>query len=455
MGFILSILYFLVYYLTPEVMFGSLAEFRVQLILAIILIIVSIPAFTRSNVFKTAQAPALAGLAFAVFMSMLVGANWAGGGVTAFLLFIPNAFAYFMVYVHCNSKLKLQLLVLLMLFVCFFVIGQGALELRRGLPTGEAGRNASLEDSYFLGMDDSQGEWFYRLRGKGQIDDPNDFAQVVVCTLPLVFFFWKPKRSVRNFFFVLVPIGVLIWGLYLTHSRGSILGILAILIVALRRRIKTIPAVILAALLFIGVSATNFAGGRDISASAGQDRTELWGDGLQLLKAHPLFGVGFGNMSDYVGKTAHNSVVVCAAELGLCGLFFWSMFLLPTLRDANGIGVSKKLAERPALASMDTSYGLAPPSPNVPDEADIARFARLLILSFTGFLVTGWFLSRAFVLTLFLLGGITEVVFEMARQRGMVAGRLPFGRVLKYSGWMMGGLVLLMWILLRVVNFTH
>jgi hypothetical protein len=107
------------------------------------------------------------------------------------------------------------------------------------------------------------------------------------------------------------------------------------------------------------------------------------------------------------------------------------------------------------LASADISYPLGPPRPNIPDEAEIVRFARLLILSFTGFLVTGWFLSRAFVLTLFLLGGITEVVFEMARQRGMVASRLPFGRVLKYSGWMMAGLVLLMWILLRVVNLTH
>jgi hypothetical protein len=131
------------------------------------------------------------------------------------------------------------------------------------------------------------------------------------------------------------------------------------------------------------------------------------------------------------------------------------MFLLPTLRDAASIGLSKKIAERPVLASTDISYPLGPPTPNVPDEAEIVKFARLLILSFTGFLVTGWFLSRAFVLTLFLLGGITEVVFEMARQRGMVAGRLPFGRVVKYSGWMMAGLVLLMWILLRVVNLTH
>ncbi len=54
----------------------------------------------------------------------------------------------------------------------------------------------------------------------------------------------------------------------------------------------------------------------------------------------------------------------------------------------------------------DSSYPLGPPKLNVPDEAEITKFARLLVLSFTGFLVTGWFLSRAYILTLFLLGGL-------------------------------------------------
>lgn len=295
-------------------MFGPLAEYRVELILAIILIIVSLPAVLRSNVLKTGQSPALAGLAFATFMSVLVGAHWAGGGLSALLLFIPNAFAYFLVYIHCSSKWKLQVLVLLMLFVCFFVIAQGAYELHEGLPQGNAAENGNISGTYFLGMNNAQGEWFYRLEGKGQINDPNDFAQLIVCSLPLTFFFWKPKRLVRNFFFVLVPVGVLIWGAYLTHSRGSMLGLLAIVIVALRRKMGTVPAIVLAGLLFVGASAMNFSGGRDISTSAGEDRTTLWGDGLQLLKTHPVFGVGFGQMPEYFGHTAHNTIAVPASR---------------------------------------------------------------------------------------------------------------------------------------------
>ena len=456
MGFVLTILYVLTYYLTPTVMFGSLAEYRIELILAGVIAVVSIPALSGSSVGKTAQLPALVGLAFATFMSMLVGASWAGGGVTALLLFIPNAFAYLLVCLHCTTKRKVQIVILMMLFVCLFVIGQGAIELRHGLPQGLAAHDANMDGSYFLGMSNEHKEWFYRLRGQGEINDPNDFAQLIVCVLPLMFFFWQKGKKVRNFLFVLVPVGILLWGAFLTHSRGSILALMALVVVALRKKIGTVPSIILAAVLFAGASATGYTGGRDISASAGEDRTELWGDGLQLLKAHPLFGIGFGNMPDAIGKTAHNTIVVCAAELGLCGLFFWSY--VPVSEHSRC--VSRRVAqerhrEKAGCALRNrvrfaAAFALQFLTRLISDD-----WQRLLVLSFTGFMVTGWFLSRAFVLTLFLLGGLTEVAFQMALQRGMVSPRLPFGRILRYSGLMTIGFILVMWITLRIVNLTH
>jgi hypothetical protein len=56
---------------------------------------------------------------------------------------------------------------------------------------------------------------------------------------------------------------------------------------------------------------------------------------------------------------------------------------------------------------------------------------------------------------LFLLGGLTEVIFQMALQRGMVSPRLPMGSILRYSGMCTVGFILLMWITLRIVNLTH
>ena len=65
----------------------------------------------------------------------------------------------------------------------------------------------------------------------------------------------------------------------------------------------------------------------------GADRLELWSSGINLIKTHPFFGVGLGNFADEVGITAHNSVVVCAAEIGLVGFYAWVLLLFSTFRS--------------------------------------------------------------------------------------------------------------------------
>jgi hypothetical protein len=293
------------------------------------------------------------------------------------------------------------------------------------------------------------------LRGHGQINDPNDFGQIIVCVIPLVFIFWRPKKTLQNIVFVMLPVSALLYGAYQTHSRGALLALMAVAVVGVRRRIGTLPALLLAGGLVVAAMALHFTGGREISTESGAGRMALWGEGLELMKAHPLFGVGFGYMADSAGQTAHNSIAVCAAELGLTGLFFWSMFLFPTVRDALALASPAQVSEAEPVAAED---GLAPlPERKIEyiDKAEVNRLGRLLIMSLTGFLVAGWFLSRAFVMTLFLLGGIIEAVFEMALRRGMIAPRLPFTRVMPYAVGLAISLVLLMYVMLRVTNLMH
>ena len=455
MGFVLSILYFITNYLTPTNIFGSFAAYRVELILAALIFFVSLPALAGSLIWKTPQTLALVGLALAIFMSVAIGAHWIGGGQSAFLLFIPNAFAYFLVCLHCNSKKKLQVVVSMMLFVCLFVIAQGSIELHHGLPTRVADQPADIDSSYFIGTSNNAGQLVHRLRGMGEIHDPNDFAQLIACVLPLVFIFWRPKKTLKNIVFVILPVCALLYGAYLTHSRGGLLALLAVVVVAARRRIGTVPALVLVGALFVASMALHFTGGRDISADAGEDRTALWGESMQLLKSHPLFGVGFGNLPDYLGHTAHNTVMVCAAELGLFGLYFWSLFLFPTVRDALAIASPEKVSEGDAIVPDEAPFPEVSRKIEALDKAEINRLGQLMVVSFTGFLVAGWFLSRAFVTTLFLLGGMTEVIFEMALRRGMISARLPFARVLRNSGVLAISLLLMMYIMLRIVNLTH
>jgi hypothetical protein len=236
-----------------------------------------------------------------------------------------------------------------------------------------------------------------------------------------------------------------------------LLALIAMAVMAGRRRIGTVPALLVAGGLFAAAMALHFTGGREISAESGSDRTILWGEGLQLLKSHPLFGVGFGYMPDYTEEhlTAHNSLVVCAAELGLFGLYFWSLFLVSTVRDALAIASPAKVSEGEPIVAEEELFPQATRKIEAVDKAEVNRLGRLVVLSLTGFLVAGWFLSRAYVMTLFLLGGMVEVIYEMALQRGMIAPRLRLARVLPYAGGLAISLILLMYIMLRITNLMH
>ena len=465
MGFVLSLLYLVVSYLTPPAVFGSLAQYRIELVLAVLILLVSIPQLMKSFVLKTPQALALAGLSLSVFLSIFVALHWMTGAVDALLGFIPSIYAYFVLGLHCNSRKKLQSLVLMLLFVCLFVIANGVRDLRSlNALTGSqvAASSVNTEDGtwefehpYTFPMLNSSGEWFFRIRGLGEIHDPNDFGQLLVCEIPLLFIFWRPKKRIRNLVFVLIPACILIYGIYLTHSRGALVALAVVILVAARRRIGTIPAVVIAGALFAGAMALHFTGGRAISASAGEDRTELWGESLQLLKSHPVFGVGFGQLPDYIGHTAHNSVVVCVTELGLLGLFFWALFLFPTLRNVLLLSSPKRVEDIEEVETDEFPLLSRPWKGTALDKPEINHWGYCLLLSLVGFLATGWFLSRAFVMTLFLLGGIVEVLYETARRRGMTPPRLALQRTFVYSSWLMVGSVTAVYIMLRILNLSR
>lgn len=205
MGFVVSIAYFVLNYLTPPVVCGPLANFRVELILAGILFFLSLSKLTGSIAFKTPQSVALIALPFAGSFSILFGQRWAWGALQAFPEFLPCALAYFLVVLHCNSKKKLQVVVLTLLFACLFVIANGYYDLRHGVSSVPAFLFSdsdlaqstvwNIQHPYLLVMSNSAGEPILRLRGQGLINDPNDFGQLIVCVVPLVFIFWRPQKT--------------------------------------------------------------------------------------------------------------------------------------------------------------------------------------------------------------------------------------------------------------------
>lgn len=495
MGLFLTLLYILTAYLGPQTLWGPLAEYRIELILAGLALVTSLPDLQRSKVFSIPQSYALLGMCFAVLCSQVM-TGWLGSIAPAMLGFIPNAFTFFLVVVNCRKKSHLQLLALTMFIFCAFSIYKGWSALRADdylspylLSQGEAGGEGTL----------------YRIRGLAFINDPNDFSQVMVSLIPCMFFFWKKDSLPRNVLLVILPVSVLVFGMFLTHSRGGILALLAVVLFGVRRKIGTIPSVILAVCLFGVTMAVGWSGGRDVSLEAGADRLEAWSVGLELIKSHPLFGVGFARFSDFYNITAHNTIVVCTAELGAFGLFWWVAFVLPTIRDSlvssypNGPLAPKeddsfsfdravgplRGAERDspsrlewrdpryaAAEAADSSVIVAEESqekpiamplhlaPLVEDEEEtpppeeIARIALLMFTCVIGYFVAGWFLSRAYIMTLFIYGGMVQSVYRMALTRGIAAPRLKPLKIAQYSAVASVVLIIIVYAMLRIQHLT-
>jgi hypothetical protein len=131
------------------------------------------------------------------------------------------------------------------------------------------------------------------------------------------------------------------------------------------------------------------------------------------------------------------------------------MFLFTSLRDALVIAAPTKVQDVDPNITEGGLPSRGKENTKAIDKADVNRLGRLLVLSLTGFLVAGWFLSRAYVLTFFLLGGMVEAVYELALRQGMIAPRLRMARVLPYTSGFAVLLILLMYILLRTVNLMH
>jgi hypothetical protein len=237
-------------------------------------------------------------------------------------------------------------------------------------------------DPDIIPADDHSGQFLWRVRSVGFLNDPNDLAQILVMALPMLWRLYKKRHATRNLVLVALPTAVLIYTIYLTHSRGAVVGLGAIFIFATRRRLGTARMAALGIILLFITSVANIGGSdREFSSKeeSAADRIDAWYSGIQMLKAKPVFGVGYGNFTDEHPLTAHNSVVLCFSELGIFGYFFWGGLIVLAFRE------------------LDQSARLSPKGS--PD----AALSQTLSWSLTGFMVCAWFLSRTYQPTLYLL----------------------------------------------------
>jgi hypothetical protein len=179
-----------------------------------------------------------------------------------------------------------------------------------------------------------------RLCYTGIFNNPNDLSRILAVALP--FCLWlltSPEAGVARLVW-LFPLGACGWSIYLTNSRGGLLGLIAGLVALFHHRFGTARTLLVGALVLPGVLAAVLFRQTESAAkiSTSQQRIQLWSEGLAMFREAPLFGTGVDTYQDRAGLVAHNSYIHAFAELGLLGgvLFLgaWAVALWEVYRLA-------------------------------------------------------------------------------------------------------------------------
>ena len=313
-----------------------------------------------------------------------------------------------------------------------------------------------------------------RIRYVGIFNDPNDLGLLFVMALPMVLCLASRAGFLGRWFWRIGAL-LLLAGVYLTKSRGTQLAVLLMGAVYIwqKRGLLTAGSLGFVGLVGLMLMPSTRMNDLDPDEESAFGRVDAWYEGLDMFKTHPLFGVGFGNFTDYNPLTAHNSFVLVLAETGFLGFMawlafvgycFWMMWRLLRLQAGLAKAVQASVravtAARPkmrlALATaLPAGTGMEErrhamvrgqaaaggPSGTVANHDSAAaedRQARAeqalsltLFCALCGFFMAAFFLSRSYNIMLYTLAAIVVGHYASMRKRHDVLPRFT----LAVSGW--------------------
>jgi putative inorganic carbon (hco3(-)) transporter len=384
--------------------------------------------------FEAPQHRVLLGLLAAIFISVAL-TGWIGGAVSAAAEFVPTMILFYLVATSVDSIKRFKEMCLVLIGVCCVMALHGV-------------EQAASEDGVgWTGAKLSDG----RITYLGFLNDPNDLAMAFVMILPLTMYLAAASRSFILRHAYHGAAALILYGVYLCNSRGSLLAIGAMLFAYAVHRFGWVRSLVVAPMLALPLALLAPSRVSDMSADeeSAAGRVEAWYEGFQMLRNNPIFGVGKGLFVDHHELTAHNSFVLAFAEIGVVGYFFWlSLIVLSALM----------------LLQLLRPQGnhLPPAAASVPGGADEVqqdwsewqKMARALMYAFVGTLVAAFFLSRTYSPVIYLVIALIVAAHQGVRSRwpsfSTMTVREHRGLLLKIEGGSIVGL----WLLTRVLLTT-
>jgi len=302
-----------------------------------------------------------------------------GGMIMGAKMFIVNLILYFIIVNAIDTERKFKITIWFMVILIFALVPQGIYQIENIY--GWAGQKLTMHGGYG------------RINWIGIFNDPNDLALLFVVAVGFVLSFMFGRKDYFLKLISMSTIGFFMYGIYLTNSRGGVLAVMTTVYFYFVKRTGKlfwggiIGGALAFGVLILGPSRTGLI---SVSEDSAYSRMELWYEGIQLLKANPIFGRGFNMFTDALPQTAHNSFILAAAELGMFGLFLWVALLYVSYK---GLTIIQKNDKRLYNYSMGVQAGLV------------------------GFCAAAYFLSRTYVIIPYLFFALSGSLMHIAKKR--------------------------------------
>ncbi|PCH96605.1 MAG: O-antigen polymerase [Gammaproteobacteria bacterium] len=236
-----------------------------------------------------------------------------------------------------------------------------------------------------------------RITYLGFFNDPNDLGMFLVMCIPFTIYFYSKGEGLIKLI-MLFTIASLAYGIYLTGSRGSMLGAGGLVAVYLLV-VNAGPKLFISSVIVSPIAATVVASLQSNIDSSANGRLEAWYAGIQMLMSNPVFGIGKGQFYDYHGLVAHNSYIHVAGELGVPGYSLWGGALVFTVLT----GYLFIKAAKNQSTQENEQLKIDKATEDINNERLINK---TLFFSLVGFMITGFFISRMYTLLLFIFIGM-------------------------------------------------
>ena len=268
--------------------------------------------------------------------------------------------------------------------------------------------------------------------------DANDFGLLMACTIPFAVYFLRPTVPTGRRLFALAAIGLFALMIIKSGSRGGFLGLIAVMIYILlfyqavpsRLRLGAVAAGGAVFLLCAPASYWTMMGtilhpDKDYNMTEETGRKQIWKRGMYYMETHPIVGVGIrafpqaeGTLSPLAKQyaemgrgikwsVAHNSFVEVGAECGVISLALFIFRFGAAFYTLGRVRMRKRRKGNPYVTPADQAY------------------AQMLIASFIGFMVSGFFVSAEYFAYLYTLLGLTVAQQAILKRRARTSLRSP------------------------------